>query len=179
MKNQNILNNINLYTYGSKYDRNHKTPLTWAYRLEYALFACVSDLFAEVRGRSFCLDTLNLYFKELPLKTSESGADAGKKKTQTELLAIMSAMVNRDVTGNITFPMMRDCAAEVRVLLNSDGTHTFEFGDGIYGFRVWLDKSENGRFRGIGVRDVSNDKTCVREYNDKRGGDVFEDILYE
>ncbi len=50
----------------------------------------------------------------------------------------MRKLVTRDVIGNITFPMMDVCAAEVMAVSYEDGTHRFIFTDGIYGFVLKL-----------------------------------------
>ena len=49
------------------------------------------------------------------------------------------ARVERDVVGNVNFPMMHQCRAQVRVLPRQDGSHTFLFTDGVYSFSVRLD----------------------------------------
>ncbi len=143
-----------------------KDPLAQTYRYEYALFTVVSGLFARVTHRSLCLDTLRIYFNELPIgedSRKENGTDGkkdegGKKrknnKTQKKTLEYMTGLVARDLLDNIDFPMMDICAAEVRVLRRKDGTHIFEFTDGIYGFRVGLDKSYDGYLEGLTVSDA-------------------------
>ena len=152
---------------GNNNDFNAKTkdPMAQTYRYEYALFTAVSGLFARVTHRSLCLDTLRIYFNELPIgddsskkKDTDREQDAaGKKKnkkTQKKIMEYITNLVARDLLDNIDFPMMDICAAEVRVLRRKDGTHIFEFTDGIYGFRVGLDKSYDGYLEGLTVSDA-------------------------
>ena len=125
-----------------------------------------------MKCRSMCVDSLKLYFMELP-HTPEQTAEGKeklseeekKKKTQEDLLAEMTMLVSRDVVGKITFPMIHICRAEVRVTTDMDGTHTFIFTDGVYGFTVHLDMPKKGRPRGIEVRDLNNsnptEKHCM------------------
>ncbi len=135
------------------FDRFYKNPLTRVYQYEYALYSSLSDLFASVRSNSKCLESLKLYFKELPTvseKTDETAqTGVGKKgKSREDILSEMAAMTERDVIGNVTFPMMQECMSEVRVATRPDGTHTFIFTDGIYGFKAHLAidrKSRPGR----------------------------------
>ncbi len=122
------------------YDTHYRNPLTKTYQYEYALYLAVSELFASVKCKSGCIESLKLYFSELP-EGSNGVADE------------MATLVQRDVAGSITFPMMHACAAEVRTRLEKDGTHTFIFSDGIYGFSVHLDKMKKGHPGKILVRD--------------------------
>lgn len=62
-------------------------------------------------------------------------------------------LVAKNVIGNISFPMMNVCAAKVYTRLEKDGTHTFIFTDGIYGFSVHLDIFMKGHPKGVEVRD--------------------------
>ncbi len=137
--------------------KSYKNPLTKAFQYEYALYRSVSELFASVRCRSMCIDSMKLYFSELP-RAKENRADVKdesssevKKRTQEDLLAEMSKMVARDVAGHITFPMMNICQAEVHVGTKEDGTHSFVFEDGIYGFSVQLDMPKKGKPKRIQV----------------------------
>ena len=68
-----------------------------------------------------------------------------RSRTQEGFLAEMKMLVARDVTRQITFPMMNICAAEVTTMLEKDGTHRFVFTDGIYGFSLRLDMSGKDR----------------------------------
>ena len=127
------------------YDRFYKNPLTKTFQYEYALYRAVADLFASVRCNSLCLESLKLYFSELGHKeTAEStpDEDLGNKaqngKTQEGLIDEMRRLVARDVVGHVTFPQMNICAAQVKSVVEADGTHSFIFTDGIYGFKVRL-----------------------------------------
>ncbi len=148
---------------GSGFDKYYRNPLTQTFQYEYALYEAVSDLFSEVKRRSMCVDSLKLYFRELP-HTTEPSAEVNKglpeeekkKKTQEDLHAEMTMMVARDFVGNITFPMMHICQAEARIATEKDGTHTLIFSDGIYGFSVHLDMPRKGHPRKIEVHDLNS-----------------------
>ena len=60
-----------------------------------------------------------------------------------------------------------NCAAEVRILLEDDGTHSFVFTDGIYGFKVHLDIQGKGHPGRIDVtnRNPKIDWDCEMKYN--------------
>ncbi len=141
-------------------------PLTRAYQYEYALYLAVSDLFESVRCRSMCVESLLLYFRELPHRKdhhgdSEMSAEKGTgntKKTQEDYLDEMKMLVSRDVVGRIRFPMSHICAAEVRVVLENDGKHSFIFSDGIYGFRVRLHMPGKGHPDGIAADNLYSKK---------------------
>ena len=148
---------------GTGADRHYRNPLTKVFQYEYALYEAVSELFASVECSSMCIDSLKLYFKEMPHAQEQSVGDKKehpknekKKKTQEGLLEEMTSMVTRDVVGHITFPMITICQAEVRVDTEKDGTHTFIFGDGIYGFSIHLDMPPKGRPKRIEVQDLSS-----------------------
>ncbi len=132
---------VNLDRNGRGEDRSYRNPLTKAFQYEYALYLTVAGLFGSVRCRSMCADRLKLYFTEL-----------GEKKDN--LLSEMEQLVAKDVTGYITFPMMNVCAAEVKIIPEKDGTHSFIFTDGIYGFKLHLDMPEKGRPKHITVEDL-------------------------
>ncbi len=51
--------------------------------------------------------------------------------------------------------MMHACAAEVTVELERDGSHTFVYSDGIYGFSVHLDRVRDDEPLRIRVKDLS------------------------
>lgn len=144
---------------GNGMDSFYKNPLTKVFQYEYALYTTVSRLFASVRCRSRCVDSLELYFKELPHKANGNGNSEGQKEkdngnkrnTQEGFLSEMAKLVDRDVIGHITFPMMNICAAEVRTIAEKDGTHSFVFTDDIYGFSLHLDMSGKGHPRQIMV----------------------------
>ena len=137
-------------------DGKYKNPLTQTYRYEYALYRAVSDLFASVECRSMCIKSLKLYFLEMPHspeKSSErnpkASSDDKKKNTQEGLLQEMAGMAASDVIGKITFPMMHICRAEAHVVTEGDGTHTFIFTDGVYGFSVHL--KMQGKWKPVGI----------------------------
>ena len=147
---------------GIEFDKFYRNPLTKVFQYEYALYEAVSDLFAALKCRSMCVDSLKLYFRELP-HTPEQNSELGeevteeekKKKTQEDLLSRMTLMVARDVIGNITFPMMHICQAEAKVAIEMDGTHTFIFTDGVYGFTVHIDMQRKGHPKRIEVQNLN------------------------
>ena len=142
---------------GTVFDRNYRNPLSKAYQDEYALYLAVAELFLNVKCRSMCVETLKLYYRELPHsgRTAENGQgfpDSEKKhRTQEGLLSEMKSLAERDVAGNVNFPMMNACAAWVKTIPNSDGTHTFVFTDGIYGFSVNLEGKDGEHGKRIKV----------------------------
>lgn len=153
--------------------RFYKNPLTKAFQYEYALYMAVSELFASVRCRSMYIDSMKLYFSELPHAQEQGDEDKDenptleKKRTQEDLLAEMTVMVARDVVGHITFPMMSICQAEAHVVINEDGKHSFVFEDGIYGFSVKLDMAKKGKPKRIQVMDLGSIHP-VKQNNDKK-----------
>lgn len=137
-------------------DGKYKNPLTQTYRYEYALYRAVTELFASVECRSMCIESLRLYFMEMPHSTEKSleknreeDPEDKKKKTQEGLLEEMAGMVASEVAGKIKFPMMHICRAEAHVVTEGDGTHTFIFTDGVYGFSVHLKKQ--GKWKPVGI----------------------------
>ena len=135
------------------YDRFYKNPLTKTFQYEYALYKAVSDLFGTVRCNSLCMESLKLYFSELGHKkeaedkaaAEEAGSNAKSGKTQEGLVEEMKYLVSRDVVGHITFPQMNICAAQVKTIEEADGTHSFIFSDGIYGFKLSLEMKGKGK----------------------------------
>lgn len=149
MRNTKNYSEVKLNGLAGGFDRAYKNPLTKTYQYEYALYVTVCELFESVQCRSMCIDRLKLYFRELP-HASEHAAEGGnegmeKKKhlTQEQLLAKMRTMVERDVVGHVTFPMMPICRAEVCVIPEEGGTHTFLFTDGIYRFGVRMNMQKD------------------------------------
>ena len=145
-------------------DRFYKNPLTKTYQYEYAVYMMVAELFLKVIPRSMCIESLKLYFKELPrgVKEEESADEKGtSKKSQRKILEEMERLVERDVIGHISFPMISVCAVEVLTALEEDGTHRFIFTDGIYRFDLHLDMERKGHPRGIDVRDTPVIKPSV------------------
>ena len=144
---------------GQGLDRNYKNPMTRQFQYEYALYKVVSEMFKAVNCRSSrCIDTLELYFKELhygnPSSAVEKFEDPEKKRTtQWDIIEEMTALVERCVPGKVTFPLMHLCRAEAFVNTEDDGTHTFRFTDGIYDFTVHMRKlHRNGAIK-IDVQD--------------------------
>lgn len=149
-------------------DGKYKNPLTQTYRYEYALYRAVTDLFASVECRSMCIESLRLYFMEMPHSTEKSleknreeDPEDKKKKTQEGLLQEMAGMVASDVIGKITFPMMHICRAEAHVVTEEDGTHTFIFSDGVYGFSVRLKMQGKWKPVGIETKNLSTETAGV------------------
>ncbi len=146
------------------YDRNYRNPLTKTYCYEYALYRTVSELFDSVICDSRCIDSLNLYFAELPDGSDKNGigqteqVSARKTRTKADYIKEVGELVRRDVIGHVTFPMMNVCAAEVKTFTEADGTHTFLFTDGIYGFSVRIKALSKGRPEGITVKDLHTGK---------------------
>ncbi len=144
------------------------------FQYEYALFEVISQMFFKVVTKSLCIDRLKLYFAELghpePKKKDENDTSSdssvtsvstyepqyskSKKKNQESVLAEVNGYVERDLKGNITFPLMARCQAVAKVLTHPDGTHSFIFTDGLYGFCVRLEFTEKGRPCGIIVEAV-------------------------
>ncbi len=153
-------------------DRFYVNPLTNVFQYEYALFTVMSGQFDSVICKSMSINSLSLYFKELSQKidvAEENNDGAGKKtgKSQEKLLAEIEALVERDVIGHICFPMMNICAAEVKTVLEEDGSHTFIFTDGIYGFSLHLDMPRKGHPKSIEVRNIC----CPMDPEDGRSRD--------
>ena len=117
-----------------------------------------------------CVESLKLYFMELGHKKDNTENDKGQvkesdsksKNTREDLLAEMESLVRRDVIGHIVFPKMHICSAEVRTLLEEDGSHSFIFTDGIYGFKLHLDIPRKGHSGKIEVTDLG-EKTQMQD----------------
>lgn len=159
---------------GKGIDRYYRNPLTNVYQYEYALYRVVADLFSSVSCKSLCVESLRLYFTELPVRTEqmngeqESMEKERKRKTQEDLLEEMTMLISRDVIGKINFPMMNICRAEVRVRKRSDETHSFIFTDGVYGFSVRIDMpGKKGHPKGITVRNISNHPSDKKRSKDR------------
>ncbi len=136
----------------SGFDKHYRNPLTKQFQYEFALYEKVSELFESVRCRSMNLESLRLYFLELP--HAKEDEESSGKRTQESLLDETAELVRRDVIGNITFPMMNICAADSSCIQEKDGTHTFIFTDGIYGFSVRLNETKSGHPKGIEVKNL-------------------------
>lgn len=159
---------------GTDYGRYYRNPMTRIYQHEYALFLAVSELFASVRRKSLCLESLKLYFSEMPHFQEKSAGEekeaenTNKGKTQEKLLEEMRCMVKEFVVGQVTFPMINVCTAEATTVLRADNTHLFVFSDGIYGFAVGIEKNKTDRKVHIIVRDLSGPQM---ERHDIKGTD--------
>ncbi len=137
------------------FNKYYRHPYTQVFQYEYALFKLVSELFESVRCNSMCIDSLKLYFCELPV---ESNAESGNRtRTQSDIILELSGLISRDVAGKINFPMMHECMAEARVVTNEDGTHRFIFTDGIFAFSVSLDMKRKGHPKGIRAENIGFD----------------------
>ena len=135
---------------GRGIDRFYRNPLTKVFQYEYAMYALVSELFAHTECRSMCVDRLRLYFQELP--------DEGKDEnsiTWESVLTETENLVRRDVAGKVSFPMMHLCNAEIRIAQRDNGTHSFIFTDGIYGFALYLDMPFKGHPRKIVITNLN------------------------
>lgn len=183
----------------TSFEKSYKNPLTKTFQYEYALFKTLSDLFAKVECRSMSIESMKMYFKELPLKSNEDNEneylkdvrsddkninttkDAGKKPpkvSQEKILEVMKSMVARDVIGKITFPMMDKCAAEASTILQEDGSHWLVFTDGIYGFAVKLEMNKKKPHKLI-VRDLSATSVLTEkpgEYEDKQRDNMPQNV---
>ncbi len=68
----------------------------------------MSKLFGYVECRSMSIDSLGLYFAELPQRKSRSGSDEmapympTKNRTQEDFIDEMKKLVARDVKGSIS-----------------------------------------------------------------------------
>ena len=146
---------VRLDNNGRGVNRSYHNPLSKVFQYEYALYTVVSGLFESVRCRSLCMSNLEAYFMELPIGSDETeGEKKTTKKTQEKLIAEVLGLVERDVIGNIKFPQMNICAAEAAAIPEEDGTHTFVFTDGIYGFKLHMTMPGKGNPIGISVSDL-------------------------
>ena len=148
---------------------NYKNPLTKTYQYEYALLCETSKLFRKTVCRSQCIDMLKLYFNELPIQkqldaelsqidpqVDIKAATPGKKRTRESLMKEVRGLIARDIIGQITFPMMQECMAQVRVIPRNDGTHAFLFTDHVYAFMIRIEKIEKGHLKRIVVKSYKD-----------------------
>ena len=159
---------ITLDTNGQGFDRSYKNPLAKVYQYEYALFAIMTGFFSSIRCQSMCIESLRLYFAELPHRNENnveaSAKNNGKVRSQEAVLEYVEQLVNRDVIGHVIFPQMNICAAEVLTTLEDDGTHSFIFTDGIYGFRLHIFlSSRKGHSARIEVEDYTAAKLVEKD----------------
>ncbi len=132
----------------------NKNPLTGRFQYEYALYQVVSGMFASAKPKSRRIDSLKLYFRELPLKQSDEANKTGKKKrSQEDVLDEMRALAARDVVGHINFPMLNECRVEVLTKEESSGANNFIYTDGVYCFMLHLEMAWNGHPKRIKVRN--------------------------
>ncbi len=163
---------------GKGIDKFYVNPLTKTYQYEHALLTTVSGLFKETQTSSLCPDRLRLYFNELPIrKEVQEQARAQKeamgqtvtedepcnKRTRDSVMEEVKALVTRDVEGNVEFPLMHQCRADVRILEREDGSHTFLFTDGVYAFTVRFDKFKKGRPLSIRVKSYKGGHAAERQ----------------
>ncbi len=144
------------------FDPRYKNPLTRTFQYEYALYRSVAGLFEKVICKSKNVENLSLYFSELPEKTvrseNEYGQNTGRKKhTQEKVLDEVMGLVSRDVIEHINFPMIHRCAAYAYTVPEKDGSHSFVFTDGIYGFAVHMDVPAKGH---LGKIEVTSSVAC-------------------
>ncbi len=148
----------------------YRNPLAGTFRYEYALYVTVSDFFASVTCRSLCMERLRLYFTELKRGSDaeieadavpQESPDVSSKKTQESILKEVSVLVDRDVRGKVNFPAMHECRAEFRTIPEKDGSHTFVFTDGVYGFSLRLDMTKKGSPKRILVADLFPDEDAA------------------
>ena len=123
------------------YKYRYKNPMTKQYQAEYVLYEAIAKLFAEVSCRSLTIDRLKLYHAEL--------SDHAKKDLEKEI----RYLIGKYVTGQVCFPAMDICKAEVKIRNNPDGTHLFIFTDEVYSFRVCLKHPGKGGRRQLEVKD--------------------------
>ena len=169
--NTNGYKEVKLENNGRGTDMSCHNPLSTVFRYEYALYTVVSQMFESVRNRSLCMGTLESYFLELPSGSEEQYTKNSRpgKKTRDKLLEEVKVLVDRDVIGKIRFPMINICAAEAAAIPEDDGTHTFVFTDGIYGFFLNLVMSGKGHPSGIRVKDLNPES---RKSRDKLAGNI-------
>ena len=130
---------------------DYQNPMTKVFQYEYALYVLTSDLFAQVSCRSMVVDRLKLYYAELA-KVSKKEERLSFEK-QYELENEVQSLIERDVLGKVAFPGMHMCRAELTVRTGQDGSHTFTYSDGIYGFSLHLKLNGKKRCVGIEVRN--------------------------
>lgn len=132
----------------------YKDPMTKVFQYEFVLFMMVADLFKAVEYSSRCIERLGLYYAELVRENKTTGNFSYEK--QYEIEGEMEAMVRRDVSGQIVFPGIHMCKANVSVKTMDNGMHTFIFTDGIYGFEVSLMMGKGNRPKGIRVNNLKD-----------------------
>lgn len=154
---------VKLDTNGRGYGKFYLNPLAETFQYEYALFMAVSGLFESVRCRSKCVESLKLYYMELTQRKEKKEESQREHKTRESVLEEMEKLVETQVVGKVTFPMMHICAAEVKTVTEEDRTHSFIFTDGIYGFRVHIRKPAKGMPMSLEVVDLTPKATDEAE----------------
>ena len=163
---KNSMNNyseVKLDTNGRGYGKFYRNPLTETFQYEYALFVAVSGLFESVRCRSKCVESLKLYYMELARRKEKKEESQREHKTRESVLEEVEKLVETQVVGKVTFPMMHICAAEVKTVTEEDGTHSFIFTDGIYGFSVHIRKPAKGMPMSLETVDLTPKATDETE----------------
>ncbi|MBR1853469.1 MAG: hypothetical protein IJ794_10080 [Lachnospiraceae bacterium] len=135
---------------------DYQNPMTKVFQYEYALYMLTSDLFAQVSCRSMVVERLKLYYAELAKMSKKEERVSFER--QYELENEVQSLIERDVIGKVTFPGIHMCHAELTVRTERDGSHTFAYSDGIYGFSLHLKMNERKRCVGIEVRNNSQTK---------------------
>ncbi len=153
-----------------KISRFFTNPKTKTYQYEYALYEEVKKLFKKVVCNSLCLESLKLYFAELPEKNEKEEEHSMEnaalnsvpeeenkpKRSKESVTDEIRTLVQRDVLGYVEFPMMNECMAEARIIRKDDGSHLFIFSDGLNSFSVSLGDLKKGHPRRLVVKDYSN-----------------------
>ena len=138
-----------------------RNPLRKRFQYEYALYMLISSMFQSVRCRSRNIDSLRLYYIELPDKAGKKAKDSeeeNKTRTKADVVLEIANLIVRDIAGKIPFPKMHKCAVESRAVLEEDGSHTFIFTDGVYSFSVHLDMYRNRELKKIRIADLRSSK---------------------
>ena len=133
-------------------DKDDTFPKNRLLQYEYALYVIISQRFYSISNKCFGIDSLKLYFQELPGTTNTQ--KAGRHRvTQADILEKVECMADKDVFEHIRFPQMSSCKATIRVLPRTDGTHVFLFSDGTYAFAVSFILSDKRKPKKIEVRN--------------------------
>ena len=151
-----------------------RNPLRKRFQYEYALYMLISEMFHSVRNRSRSIESLRLYYMDLPDKGGKkprNTEEESKGKTKSDVVTEVAELIIRDLKGHIPFPMMHICAVESRAVLEEDGSHTFIFTDGIYSFSVHLDMYRNREIKKIKITDLrsaeNHDETAEAKETEK------------
>lgn len=131
----------------------YTNPMARTYQYEYAMYLKTAELFGGIACDSRCLTTLRLYYADLVTESRLTHQPSYEKQYLLE--EEVGQLLERDVLGKIDFPAMALCQAAVLVDREKDGSHTFIFTDGIYGFSLRLKMSGKGRPVRILVRSLS------------------------